>query len=255
MSNAVGAPILEQPTAIEFNRQSGNIVTRRWVGLNNAVLAEASIQSLYADNLQFESHGAAASLTARYGTPQDGSEEILITQFEMRGEEITQSIWKHPIYSAISKTTQKVIKTAVDSEDSYSVSLGKIHPSAVANGDNTTHCDNAFDLLIEGTDNYLVDQSYVFIRTRTGSRNYQAVLEFTGDGKIWSSGQVATYVGDPAPFNVPSLSAVANSQALQLAYGWRKRPTDVTRISNGNQQITESWQSARWTMLLYTAMT
>jgi len=251
MGIAIQNTILEQPIAFTSDRQFGLTVERRWVGLHNAVLGQAVFEANFADAVRFESHGAAASLMARYGAAQDGGTEILTTQFEMRGEEITQSIWKHPNYSGVSKPTQKAIIDGATSEDSHPVALAKIDVIAAANGDNATTVLNAFNLLLEGTDNYLVDQSYVFIRTRTGSRNYQAVLEFQNDGRIWSSAQVANYVGDPAPFNVPQLDAVPNSQALQLAFGWRKRPTDVVRISNGNQQITESWQSARWTMLLY----
>jgi len=257
---AVGSPILEQPVALTFDRQTGSIITRRWRGLSNAVLAEASIQSQFCDNLQFESTGAAASLSARYGGPQDGSSEVLSpAQFEIRGEEITQSIWKHLDYSGVPMSIQKATRVAAESDNIESESLANIlHACALAypvdndaKGIAYEKAHKIYKLLVDGTENYLVDQSYVFIRSRTGSRNYQAVLEFVNDGKIWSTGQVASYVGDPAPFNVPSLPALANSEDLLLAFGWRKRPTDVTKIANGNQQITESWQAARWTMLLY----
>jgi hypothetical protein len=251
MSTIIGPLHHEQPFSISFDRLSGTTQVRRWAGAHHAVLAEAAIQSNWADNLQFDSTGASASLAARFGGAQDGSTEILTTQFEMRGEEITQSIWKHPGLSGISRATQKKVRDMVESTDDYATCSAAITTTASTNSDSVFAALSAFDLLMEGTDSYLVAQSYVFIRTRTGSRNYQAVLEFTYDGYIWSSAQVATYVGDPAPFNVPSLPAVANSERLLLAYGWRKRPTDVIRISNGNQQITESWQSARWTTLLY----
>jgi hypothetical protein len=252
--HCVGSPALEQPITITSDRGTGLTVERRWIGIHAAVLGQMQIESGFADAVRFESFGATASLTARYGTPQDGASEILTTAFEMRGEEVTQSIWKHPNFSGVSKQTQKAISDAINSSDNYEVGEANIDNIAADNGDNSAVVHAAYNLMIEDTQNYLVPQSYVFIRTRTGSRNYEAVLEFTGDGKIWSSAQVALYVGDSAPFNVPQLDAVANSQALRLAFGWRKRSTEVVRISNGNQQITESWQSARWTMLLYDAL-
>jgi hypothetical protein len=250
----IGEPILEQPLKVGYDQISGFKFERTFEGLANLVLARAvdEIRNRCI-SFEFESRGLAARMTSRYGNvPVDGSAEQPTSQIQLRGQEVTQSIWKHPNFSPLPIAVQWAIIKAAQSTDSYAAAIAELIRTATDAGiTDFTFVNAALALLTADDSGYIVAQSYVLTWTRTASRFYNPSINFSYDNTIFSTAGLAAWTGSALPFAIPNFPAVENTEALRLKYGWRKMETEFVDISNGNRQITEAWQSARWTGWLY----
>lgn len=254
----VGEPYGQSEYRARIDVVSGVAFQRVWRG--RADILEQAFVGLSAGGKRAEyvRTGNDASVTVDYASNPAGSVEVPVVSITMRGEEITQSIFKHVVYSQLHPATIKVIKDEATGTKDYIDAINAINLEADKHDNDEAAAEQAFNLLLAGTEHYISTESYVVTRQATVSRNFVVGDLFSADGKIISTNTLASYIGSALPFNaplpfiMPQFNLAVGADILQLVYGWRKRPTEYDITSNGNAQIIESWQSARWTNLLYT---
>ncbi len=249
------APYFEQPIRWRLDSVNGNQLERRWEGRADQLLDDFEALATGAQQAEYSATGARGEVVTRYGNvPGDGSVEVPTVAFTMRTEEISQSIFNHPKFSDLGPTAVKIVRDGAADFKGYQVTadlLDAYYSEGAGDPFRYALAIEAFNLLIHGDDNYLVTQSYTLSMTRTSSFGFPLSLIFADDGKLFSSSGLSAYTATTLPFQVPQLNTLSSAEALQLVFAWRKRGTDVQSLPNGNVQVTEQWQSARWSLLLY----
>lgn len=252
-----------QPVRLYTDVLNGNVVESSWVGRADYLLADFLILATGGQQAEYTSDGTRGEVRVRYGNvPLDGNPEVPTVAFSMRTEEINQSIFKHPRFSALTFSVVKAIQDEIggggheissdnDTAAGYAGSFARIRNAAALASNDPDLALEAYRLMLAGDEHYLVTQSYTLTMTRTSSRGFDLPLIFADDGKLFSSNGLANYTATVLPFLIPQLNTLTSSQALQLVFAWRKRGTDVQDLTNGNVQVSEQWQSARWSLLLY----
>ncbi len=245
-------PFYEQVPSIKWDVKTGYTFERKWIGRSDILSFGFPGFIQGGQQADFNAEGVKGTVVTRYGNAHwDGSTEVPTISLTLRCEEISQSIFKHPNFSGIPIELVKLIQSEHSSTNLHSKSIAAIkllcdvldqpeEPSVVA-----------FDLLTAGDENYLVSQTYVLTMNRTASAAFLLPLVFANDGKLFTTTQLTTYVASTLPWAVPAFNSFTTSEALRYVYGWRKRGSDVNILPNGNQQLSEQWQSNRWSLYLY----
>lgn len=263
-----GKTYFEQPQTIHIDRYRGRQVERHYDGRADALLADldalaTDIDGTASQGTDYAAVGARAMVTARFGTVTPTA------TFSLRTEEVSQSLWKHPGLSMIWPDLVKLVVDLVDDRVSRSEAISQMNAKAAELGDRTVNglfytagnlalrSSQAYDLILAGDENYLVEQSYSLTMTRVFAFTYPHGLQLSlaNDGKIFTSNGLAAYTGTNVPFLVPQLNVNTSTETLQLIFGWRKRGSELHDLPDGNVQLDESWQSARWSLLLYNLAT
>ncbi len=247
-------PFYEQAPRLKWDINTGYTFERSWEGHAGLLGFGFSSFTPGAQQADFSAKGAMGTVVARYGNAHwDGSTEVPTISFTLRVEEITQSIFKHPNFSFLSSEIIKAIHTARDGSTDYQASAATIQTLCGGPGTPATVAAlTAFGLLLRGDESYAVSQSYALTMTRTSSRAFPLGLIFANDGKIFTSAQLAAYTGTSLPWSIPqSYDDPAAPAAFAIVFGWRKRGSEVAYLPNGNWQLNEQWQSARWSLTLY----
>jgi hypothetical protein len=247
-------PFYEQPPRLKWDTVSGYTFERKWEGRADFMGFGFNGFIAGAQQAEFSAEGCKGTVIARYGNAAyDGSVEVPAITFTLRVEEITQSIFKHPNFSFLNSDVIKAIHTARDGATDYQASAKTIETMAGGPGTPASIAAlTAFGLLLRGDESYAVSQSYTLTMTRTSSSGFKLKLIFANDGKIFTSKQLSTYTGTSLPWSVPqSYNDPLAPAAFSIIFGWRKRGSEVSIMPNGNVQLNEQWQSARWSLQLY----
>jgi|GEM_PF-5508568 len=248
----VGEGICEQIPKVKYDRVTGLQFERKWEGRADLVRDNFFALIQGSQQADFSADGCKATVNTRYGNAAfDGSQEVDTVSFSLRCEEFQQSIFKHPRFSGIPIDLVKLIQTEHAGSTSYSASVKAIKALTAALDQPDEPSLEAFALLIGADENYLVAQTYVVTMTRTSSFGFLLGLVFANDGKLFTTSQLANYLGSTLPWAIPAFNNFSTSEALRYVYGWRKRGSEVTILPNNNKQLQEQWQSARWSLLLY----
>ncbi len=242
----------EQPVRIKFNRTTGLTFERKWEGRADALQANLIGINIGAQSSDFSADGCKGTVVAQFGNnAQDGSVEVPTTSLTLRTEEISQSIFKHPNFSGIPIELVKLIQSEHGSTKTYSESVTAIKLLCDVLAQPYDPSLVAFGLLTAGDENYLVAQTYVLTMNRTTSAGFRLPLVFGNDGRLFTTTGLSNYIASSLPWAIPAFNSFATSEALRYVYGWRKRGSDVNILPNGNSQLSEQWQSNRWSLYLY----
>ena len=244
----------EQPRRVKFDAVTGYQWERRWEGRADVLNSAFGALSQGTQQAEYSAEGCKGTVIARYGaTAFDGSTEVPTMSFTLRVEEITQSIFKHPNFSFLGSDVIKAIHVARDSSADYQTSAKTIETLAGGPGTPASIAAlTAFGLMLRGDESYAVAQSYSISMTRTSSRGFPLNLNFANDGHIFTSAQLSSYTGTGLPWSVPqSYNDPLAPAGFSIIFGWRKRGSEVSIMPNGNIQLNEQWQSARWSLQLY----
>jgi len=253
MKHVGDQPFYEQLPRLKWDGVNGYSFERKWEGRADILGFGFTGFTAGAQQAEFSGEGCKGTVIARYGNADyTGATEVPTVSFTLRVEEITQSIFKHPNFSFLKSEVIKAIHVARDSSTDYQASAKTIQTLA---GPATPAADaalTALGLLLRGDESYAVAQSYALTMTRTQSRAFPLGLIFDNDGRIFTSAQLSRYTATGLPWSVPqSYNDPPSPEAFDIIFGWRKRGSEVSILPNGNSQLNEQWQSARWSLRLY----
>jgi hypothetical protein len=245
-------PYYEQIPSFKWDVKSGYTFERKWVGRSDILGFGFAGYHIGAQQSDFSAEGCKGTIVSRYGNAHwDGSTEVPTVSLTLRSEEISQSIFKHPNFSGIPIELVKLIQSEHGGTRAYSESIAAIKLLCDVLAQPYDPSLVAFGLITAGDENYLVSKTYVLTMNRTASAGFLLPLVFGNDGNLFTTNQLTNYVASTLPWAIPAFNSFATSQALRYVYGWRKRGSDVNILPNGNQQLSEQWQSNRWSLYLY----
>lgn len=254
IANSGSAAYLEQPLRYRLSRISGDEYTRTWVGRQAEIDAIAAAEEPYAEDVEVTGKGATYTCVARYAYDPTGGAEIPEESQEIDTEAVQQSIFTNPTFRVLPVETvhavEQAFETKKDGATGYQDGIDAINATTA----NTTYqnlAKAAYDLLLEGAENY---ENYQFVmnRTRTVSSTYStSQIDLSTIAKLYTTGQLVAITGNPLLWNVPSVTLTAEETAKNLFAGWRKRVCRVQIVSTGQRQMIEQWALAKWSLYLY----
>lgn len=245
MSNVIGQQTpVEQPWTYEQDFVNGVIVRRSWRGEAKRVLGFIqAVKNSNPQRIRYTSDGTEAVIEAEYNLPQFGQKEIPVVIIDLHTYEVQTPSEFHAAFAGITDARIAEIKGIANR-----IMSGQ---SATLPTDGTEL--NLYDLLVRGQPAY-IQLSYTLTRTVTASRFYPFTLSYTNDGKIFSAVQLSSELNslDAIVPTLPALTLNA-SEIASGAYvaGWRKSAVHYQTASNGNRQLHETWQLAKWSSVLY----
>jgi hypothetical protein len=259
---------LEQRLSYSVSRVNGRSYTRTWVGHPSSIDAIALVEEPLAEEINVKTDGAVSTLTARYARPQNGKAEVPLETQELDTEAVQQPIFLNDTFASLTQDVVAEIRkqyetkpTVADkTKNTYTAALDAIAKvtKAYEVGTSTAVFDlanKAFDLLQEGTENF-ENFSWILTRTRTVSRQYKTTkIEIQDINKIFTTEELAAMVNNLLLFDVPSLVLTADDTRRRRFAGWRKKLAKVTDVANGQRQMIETWQLAKWSLDLYSKKT
>ncbi len=240
---------LEQ--GINYNISSdGPYWVRTWIGASSQIAALVDLASLNAESVQFNNEAPKATLIARYARhPLTGAESVQ-SKIEIKTEVIPQNVWLAPAYIGLPQSVIKTVVRVFENNTVYTDAVAEIAASAVSDHDFSL-AQELYNLMIMGELHFESFTSSLTF-TRIVSRYYSIRTSREELGKVFSTDQVAAYIGDPILFDVPSLTVTADETAKFLVAGWRKRLADVNAVAGGSRTIVENWTLAKWNSKVYT---
>lgn len=245
---------LEQPVDYRFDRINGTTYTRTWVGAKAYIDVIAAAEADFAEGIHVSGRGATYTLVARYTNPVEGPQgEVPSETQELDTAAIQQSIFFNPYFQVLSAHGQMLVRKVFDNRETRTDAL-TVFDAALAvgevNGIERPLMEEAYDLMVMGAESYET-HAFTLTRTRTASRQYTGTLTLTKIGSLWTTAELANYVGNPLLFVVPSLSLTVEETDKNLFAGWRQTMCRVSDTAVGSRQMIEQWQLAKWSLLLY----
>lgn len=189
-----------------------------------------------ASEIDYEQDGPIARIQATFV-------EQVSSNLEIDFEEVTGSIFKNPYFASIVPDRIQAIKTAADLAATIGID------EAIADQGLTALEIEAFEFLVGEITDYVWDVPEI-TWTRTVPQDYNAAVDISQMGKIFTTDQVVAIVGAPIIWSIPN--TVFNIGVPDgFSLGWRMR-IKVNFIANGGIQIIASFKFGAYANSLYT---
>lgn len=225
----------------------GREQVRTWRGTDAAITPQ--LEALLADpsviqiDVRRAPDSAVATLAARFGKLDGETEEIGEETLTIQFNDTPTPINIHPEFSAISSERIKLIDEAAKDGDLGSLTL---------TGQEVYY----YELLLRGVDSYRASMPVV-THTITASRSFGEALAVELTGLIFTTGEVADYVGSPVLFSIPTNVVgvtqpdfVSSDAANDVISGWRLT-TQLEYVASGKVQLISTFEYGIWQALLY----
>jgi hypothetical protein len=250
----------------------GPFWVRTWIGAASQIAVLVPVAAINAESIQFRNEAPKAILTARYARhPITGAESVQ-NHIEIKSEIETASLFVVPAYAGIPKSVKQIIQKVFDEQlPVRDFTDSTANPPVTTPGvvsvitqackqapdvnDPGTPCDPAlslelYSLMVGGTLHFEVYSTSLTF-TRIVSRYFSTKLSRDDIGQLFSTAQVAAYIGDPILFDVPSLTITDAETALGFVPSWRKRLADINAIAGGSRTMVENWSLNKWNKKIY----
>jgi hypothetical protein len=253
----------EQPLEYKIQRVDGTSYVRTWVGPKATLDTIASVEKFLAESIGLTGRGATYTLVARYShlSAADGTTEEPNETQEIDTDLVPQSIFLNETFQALSAASQLLVRKTIDNRETRADSMTVFDIAVAANEMTQLErplAEEAWDLLAAGTESF-ENHAYVLRRSRMASRRFTGTISGIENGKlilnkigrIWTTTELATHVGNPLLFDVPALEITQAETAKNLFAGWRQTVCRVTDTANGSRSLQEEWKLAKWSLHLY----
>lgn len=254
----IGNSPLEQPLSYKVERAKGYTYRRTWIGHKTAIEGIYATEKNLAESAEVTHDGGGRyTLIATYSFAPGDTETPLETQ-ELDTEIVAQSIFLNETFRALPEKVVNAVRENFENKPqdnttgSYLKALANIALVCVSGtgGAQYALAKDAYDLLVAGTESF-ENYSFTMTRTRTCSRQYSQKIPLSDINKVFTTAQLVTVTGNPLLWDVPSLTLTTDEASKPLMAGWRKKTCRVQDVANGQRQMIEVWQLAKWSTRLY----
>jgi len=253
-----------------WNKQSGFSSEVRYEGEKDAVRKLMSRFVGSVDDVNYETSGPTATLTARINRDNTGggggeNEAEVTTTWELIGQDTQKDIRSHWRILALHPNTIKDVEKAVEkvNDGTYANAAAafavNIHTGTTATGAWTNNAKFLYFMLSKGQENWL-DFEYVLRKSELVASDYQRQMATYGVGYIWTTQQVASAEGLPqmiqatvSDIPTPTFTVDGDITGTGYTYKWRwlKKSPQITQVAGGRFERNQEWQLNIWPNFIY----
>jgi hypothetical protein len=253
-----------------WNKQSGFSSEVRYEGEKDAVRKLMSRFVGSVDDVNYETSGPTATLTARINRDNTGggggeNEAEVTTTWELIGQDTQKDIRSHWRILTLHPNTIKDVEKAVEkvNDGTYANAAAafavNIHTGTTATGAWTNNAKFLYFMLSKGQENWL-DFEYVLRKSELVASDYQRQMATYGVGYIWTTQQVASAEGMPGMIQAtvsdipaPTFTVDGDITGTGYTYKWRwlKKSPQVTQVAGGRFERNQEWQLNIWPNFIY----
>jgi len=253
-----------------WNKQSGFSSEVRYEGEKDAVRKLMSRFVGSVDDVNYETSGPTATLTARINRDNTGggggeNEAEVTTTWELIGQDTQKDIRSHWRILTLHPNTIKDEEKAVEkvNDGTYANAAAafavNIHTGTTATGAWTNNAKFLYFMLSKGQENWL-DFEYVLRKSELVASDYQRQMATYGVGYIWTTQQVASAEGMPGMIQAtvsdipaPTFTVDGDITGTGYTYKWRwlKKSPQVTQVAGGRFERNQEWQLNIWPNFIY----
>lgn len=253
-----------------WNKQSGFSSEVRYEGEKDAVRKLMSRFVGSVDDVNYETSGPTATLTARINRDNTGggggeNEAEVTTTWELIGQDTQKDIRSHWRILTLHPNTIKDVEKAVEkvNDGTYANAAAafavNIHTGTTATGAWTNNAKFLYFMLSKGQENWL-DFEYVLRKSELVASDYQRQMATYGVGYIWTTQQVASAEGMPGMIQAtvsdiptPTFTVDSDITGTGYTYKWRwlKKSPQVTQVAGGRFERNQEWQLNIWPNFIY----
>lgn len=253
-----------------WNKQSGFSSEVRYEGEKDAVRKLMSRFVGSVDDVNYETSGPTATLTARINRDNTGggggeNEAEVTTTWELIGQDTQKDIRSHWRILTLHPNTIKDVEKAVEkvNDGTYANAAAafavNIHTGTTATEAWTNNAKFLYFMLSKGQENWL-DFEYVLRKSELVASDYQRQMATYGVGYIWTTQQVASAEGMPGMIQAtvsdiptPTFTVDSDITGTGYTYKWRwlKKSPQVTQVAGGRFERNQEWQLNIWPNFIY----